>query len=130
MRTKVLATLAVLLMAGGAIYIQQLRTALDMERKRVYALADALEVLQSVNRKGGVFELSALPSSRLVHAQEVTRPETHTDLPRGFRSFVYMLDLDEQTRREYDRKYRGPELLEYGPFVVVDKQGRVVSIEW
>ena len=131
MRSRVLGAIAVLLAAGGALFhIQRLNTALELERRRVYVLADALEVLQAVTRQGGVFEPGVLPASRLVYARDVTRPEALTDLPPGFKAFAYSLDLDEQTRREYDRKYRGDELLEYGPRIVVDKRGRVVSIDW
>lgn len=131
MRARVLGAVAGLLAAGGALFhIHQLNTALEAERKRVYALADALEVLQAANRKGGAFELSVLPGSRVIAAQEVTRPEALARYPPGSRLFVFYLHMDEQTQREYDRKYRGHELLEQGPSVVVNKEGRVVSIEW
>jgi hypothetical protein len=131
MRTRwVLGAVALLFAAGALLYIHRLRTLLEQERQRVYVLADALEVLQTATRKGGVFELDSLPRSRVITANDVTRPGSLGQYPPGTRLYMYDLTMDEQTRREYDRKYRTPALLDYGPSVLVDKQGRIFAIEW
>ena len=131
MRTRwVLGAVALLFAAGALLYIHRLRTLLEQERQRVYILADALEVLQSATRKGGVFEPDALPRSRVRYAKDVTQPGSLSEYPPGTRLYMYDLTLDAQTRREYDRKYRSPAVLDSGPSVLVDKQGRIFAIEW
>ncbi len=125
-----LGAVALLLATGALLYIHRLRTELKQERERVYVLADALEVLQTATRKGGIFELDSLPRSRVVSANDVTRPGSLGQYPPGTRLYMYDLTMDAQTRREYDRKYRTPAVLRFGPSVLVDKQGRIFAIEW
>ncbi|WP_257450544.1 hypothetical protein [Archangium lipolyticum] len=130
--TKVIAGLAaVLLYVGWSSYrIHQLSGDLEKEKTRFYKLADGFELLQSVSKNDCSFDVSALPKSRLLYVEEVKEPESLSALPRGARLFLYSLTLDDKKKEEFDKKYRGEGLLRYEPSILVDKQGRVLSLEW
>jgi len=119
-----------LYVSWSAYRVHQLQGDLEKEKTRLYKLADGLELLQSVSKNDCSFSEQSLPKSRLLYVEEVKRPEALAALPRGSRLFLYSLSMDETKREEYDRKYRGESLLQYEPSVIVDKQGRVVSLEW
>lgn len=130
--TKVITSLAaVLLYVGWSSYwIHQLKKDLEQEKTRLYKLADGFELLQSVNKNGCAFDVNALPKPRLLYVEEVTRPEALSALPRGARLFLYSLTLDDKKKEEFDRKYRGESLLSHEPSIIVDRQGRVLSLDW
>ena len=129
---KVIAGLAAMLLyvSWSSYRIHQLKGDLEQEKMRFYKLADGFEFLQSVNKNGCTFDVNALPKSRLLYVEEVTRPEALSALPRGSRLFLYSLTLDDKKKEEFDREYRGESFLSYEPSIIVDRQGRVLSLDW
>ncbi|WP_395851711.1 hypothetical protein [Cystobacter fuscus] len=129
--TKVIAGLAAVLLyvVWSSYRIHQLSGELEKEKTRFYKLADGFELLQSISRSDCSFDVSALPKSRLLYVEEVKEPEALSSLPQGARLFLYSLTLDDKKKEEFDKKYQEG-LLRYEPSILVDKQGRVLSLEW
>jgi len=102
---------------------------LGAEKDRVYALADTLEViLNSTTNHDCKFDLSQLPASRLIFADEVTDQEALSIYPFGSRYFIYALHIDANRRRVLDEKYRGSVTTRQGIDIVTQKNGRLFTI--
>jgi len=104
---------------------------LGAEKDRVYALADALEViLNSTTNHDCTFDLSQLPTSRLIFAEEVKDQEALSMYPFGSRYFIYALTIDGNRKRILDEKYRSSVVTRQGIDIVTQKSGRLFSIGW